>query len=300
MREGTCDSYRYQYQGETAEKDKETGWNHFELREYDPVTGRWLSTDPYGEFWSSYVGMAGDPVNNIDPDGGFTDPGYANSGRSAQPPKSTNVAPPKPPSFFSADYWKIGEGKTPEFVKDFVQLFPPTAMVVSGHTMAKGQNPITQENVSGFSRYVGVLDFIPEGGTAAKAAFTPFVLLMRSKIAARGFKAFSRIGINNIDDFMASATALTGNRDGLTEVGRALQKHINRVEGQAFKNLRWSHKTGNNDGVKVLEEILNSKNRLVKPALQGGYIIYDKATKRGFAVSRNGFRTFAFTVKVPE
>jgi RHS repeat-associated protein len=74
MREGTCDSYRYQYQGETAEKDKETGWNHFELREYDPVIGRWLSTDPYGEFWSSYVGMGNDPVNNIDPDGGETDP----------------------------------------------------------------------------------------------------------------------------------------------------------------------------------------------------------------------------------
>lgn len=74
MREGTCSSYRYQYQGETAEKDKETGWNHFELREYDPVTGRWLSTDPYGEFWSPYVGMGNDPVNNIDPDGGATDP----------------------------------------------------------------------------------------------------------------------------------------------------------------------------------------------------------------------------------
>jgi RHS repeat-associated protein len=84
MREGACDSYRYQYQGETAgrhsaEKDKETGWNHraafrFELREYDPVTGRWLSTDPYGEFWSPYVGMGNDPVNNTDPDGGETDP----------------------------------------------------------------------------------------------------------------------------------------------------------------------------------------------------------------------------------
>src|SRR5688572_10333180 len=37
---------------------------------YDSRIGRWLSIDPKHEFWSPYVGMGNDPVNNTDPDGG--------------------------------------------------------------------------------------------------------------------------------------------------------------------------------------------------------------------------------------
>ncbi|MCA6366222.1 MAG: RHS repeat-associated core domain-containing protein [Cytophagales bacterium] len=63
--------YRYGYQGKYAEKDDETGWNHFELREYDPIIGRWTTKDPEGQFDSPYVGMGNDPVNGVDPDGGY-------------------------------------------------------------------------------------------------------------------------------------------------------------------------------------------------------------------------------------
>jgi RHS repeat-associated protein len=62
--------WRYGYQGEYAEKDGETGWNNFELRNYDAAIGRWLSTDPYGQYASPYVGMGNNPVSFIDPDGG--------------------------------------------------------------------------------------------------------------------------------------------------------------------------------------------------------------------------------------
>ncbi|SKC85190.1 RHS repeat-associated core domain-containing protein [Ohtaekwangia koreensis] len=62
--------YRYGYQGQFSERDLETGWSHFELREYDPVIGRWLSVDPEREHWSPFVGMANDPINCVDPDGG--------------------------------------------------------------------------------------------------------------------------------------------------------------------------------------------------------------------------------------
>jgi RHS repeat-associated protein len=63
-------SYRYGYQGQFAEKDEETGWSHFELREYDPVVGRWTAVDPKRIGFSPYVGMGNDPVNMVDPDGG--------------------------------------------------------------------------------------------------------------------------------------------------------------------------------------------------------------------------------------
>jgi RHS repeat-associated protein len=64
------EGYRYGYQGQYAEKDKETDWNAFNLRMYDSRIARWLSVDPYNESWSPYMGMANDPVNGVDPDGG--------------------------------------------------------------------------------------------------------------------------------------------------------------------------------------------------------------------------------------
>ena len=68
-REITEESYRFDYQGQFAEKDEETGWNSFETRMWDPVTGRWLIPDPERQFASPYLGMGNSPVNGVDPDG---------------------------------------------------------------------------------------------------------------------------------------------------------------------------------------------------------------------------------------
>nr|WP_262898748.1 RHS repeat-associated core domain-containing protein [Dawidia soli] len=62
-------SYRYAYQGQLAELNKETGWSHFESREYDPVIGRWLVPDPAGQHWSPYLAMRNNPVVSVDPNG---------------------------------------------------------------------------------------------------------------------------------------------------------------------------------------------------------------------------------------
>ena len=62
-------NYRYAYQGQ--EKDTETGFEAFELRQWDGRIGRWMSTDPYGQHASPYLGMGNNPMNRIDPDGGF-------------------------------------------------------------------------------------------------------------------------------------------------------------------------------------------------------------------------------------
>ncbi|WP_417921358.1 RHS repeat-associated core domain-containing protein [Christiangramia marina] len=61
--------YRYAYQGQ--EKDTETGKEAFGLRLWDSRIGRWLTTDPYNQYNSPYLGMGNDPVNGIDPDGGW-------------------------------------------------------------------------------------------------------------------------------------------------------------------------------------------------------------------------------------
>ena len=75
----TDGTYRYAFQGQ--EKDPETGKEAFELRLWDARIGRWLTTDPYGEFHSPYLGMANNPVISIDKDGGcVTCPGDAKKG----------------------------------------------------------------------------------------------------------------------------------------------------------------------------------------------------------------------------
>ncbi|MDD7886035.1 RHS repeat domain-containing protein [Flavivirga sp. 57AJ16] len=62
--------YRYAFQGQ--ELDGETGKEAFQLRLWDGRIGRWLSTDPYGQFASPYLGMGNNPITNIDPDGGMS------------------------------------------------------------------------------------------------------------------------------------------------------------------------------------------------------------------------------------
>ncbi len=62
------------YQGQYSTINNETGLNEFELRQYDPVIGRWTSMDPYGQYPSPYVGMGNNPVNSIDKDGGKRSP----------------------------------------------------------------------------------------------------------------------------------------------------------------------------------------------------------------------------------
>jgi len=71
QKSNTFDNYRYGYQGQFAEKDEETGWSAFELRMYDPVIGRFTTIDPEGQFSSPYIGMGNNPINGVDPNGGY-------------------------------------------------------------------------------------------------------------------------------------------------------------------------------------------------------------------------------------
>lgn len=60
-------TYRYGYQGEYAEKDPESGFNSFDLRQYDARLGRWMKTDPYYQYHSPYMAMDNNPVSAFDP-----------------------------------------------------------------------------------------------------------------------------------------------------------------------------------------------------------------------------------------
>ena len=62
-------NYRYAFQGQ--ELDSETGKEAFQLRLWDGRIGRWLSPDPYWQYASPYLGMGNNPINGVDPDGGW-------------------------------------------------------------------------------------------------------------------------------------------------------------------------------------------------------------------------------------
>jgi len=44
-------------------------------RFYDAEIGRWLTTDPYGQYHSPYVGMGNNPISGFDSDGGWNSDG---------------------------------------------------------------------------------------------------------------------------------------------------------------------------------------------------------------------------------
>ncbi len=61
---------RYGYQGQYAEQDKEINESFFELRNYNPLTARFNTTDPYEQYHSPYLAMGNNQINQVDPDGG--------------------------------------------------------------------------------------------------------------------------------------------------------------------------------------------------------------------------------------
>lgn len=61
----------YLYQGDFSEFDEDIGWNQFDLRAYDPQVGRFVQADPFHQFPSPYTDMGNDPINLIDPSGGW-------------------------------------------------------------------------------------------------------------------------------------------------------------------------------------------------------------------------------------
>jgi len=67
------EKYRFGYQGDFSEDDtEETGFNHFEAREYDSRLGRWMVMDPARQYASGYLGIGNNPISGVDPDGRYS------------------------------------------------------------------------------------------------------------------------------------------------------------------------------------------------------------------------------------
>ncbi len=62
------------FQGAYARRDHDTHWDEFLLRNYDSRIGQFISVDPYLQYASPFVAMGNNPINVVDPTGGYGDP----------------------------------------------------------------------------------------------------------------------------------------------------------------------------------------------------------------------------------
>jgi len=206
----------YGYQGDFSEMDDDLGWNDFELRSYDPQIGRFLQNDPYDQFASGYVGMGNDPVNNIDPSGGWAATGlFAGAGGVGKIGAATNAA---------AGFGNIasGVGRVLSIAVNAISLTSQGISLgqnIRGHNQNERQSETPTANGSGdedwkplykkdLQTYVGSTDDNILG-TAFEELFKEFSrndLLMRaSNVRPNGKEKFTGGFRNTAPDFVGDA-----------------------------------------------------------------------------------------------
>jgi len=84
---------RYTWGAGGKEYEEETGHVNFGVRDYDPMSGLWMSQDPMMEFASLYEFVGGFPLNMVDPDGMETvvDANYKDVTGTQMDPSDLNV-----------------------------------------------------------------------------------------------------------------------------------------------------------------------------------------------------------------
>ncbi|MGW9686761.1 RHS repeat domain-containing protein [Flagellimonas sp. 2504JD1-5] len=154
-----ANNYRYAFQGQ--EKDPETGKEAFELRLWDARIGRWLTTDPAGQYSSPYLGMGNNPIGLTDVDGGFAAPPtdfinketgehvYVNDG-------IEQIVLVEDNDWFKvADYDLFGQGSFNSFFGNYTPVlpnefnmfqFPESGKGFARYTTASGANNGNNEN----------------------------------------------------------------------------------------------------------------------------------------------------------
>jgi RHS repeat-associated protein len=207
--------YRFGYQGQYAEKDDETGWNHFELREYDPTIARWIGVDPKRIGWSPYIGMYNDPVNEIDADGGGPN-GFVRNNETKKYSYDPNA---KSQETTAKGYTYVGES-TADVFRDFEANKPLWGLAQSFRRPdvdRTGWPGEAKEPV--FKRIIGEA---PDVGLGRAAKTTVVLFKEGEKIVAKNANQVPKIWKAFRDQFK---------RPTSTEVGKPFQEVIEHASG---------------------------------------------------------------------
>ena len=272
---------------------KETKYSEATLR--PEIVSRWFSPDPLSEEfpeWSPYNFVKNNPIRYVDPDGrapvdwiknrygdylwddnavdqASTRQGWSYVGKEL--PQGTNR------------YDVLTEVDGTLYHKNTSNLPAKLGNLLGGNFVEhKPYDPVGENNLAeGINTGLGFV--------AGNYAFQGV-----SSVIAKTFTnnvAKNSLGLS--DDFIGSALKSSGKQgQGLSNVARQLQKHAGR-DG-AFSGVKFSHKTGNDQGLKILNDIMGSKNITTKTLRNGTRNVFDQNSGRGFNISReglfNGFR----------
>lgn len=308
--------YKYGYNGK--ENDKETGYEDYGFRMYDPRIARFISVDPLTKkypWYTPYQFAGNKPIWFTDLDGleenststyvyhppvlalkpafrGVISISDATSDKVHQTFKGNFAQLAK-----SGDYGRrvvnalVGSNIGSESSKLDLTM-TGTRSDISKSWKGVDKNYYTQFSYSFTDNNVtetGTFELKSSTIPVSARAWDALTFLLVNKVVSSAIGVFGsaaeKMTITNMESFTASATAESKN--GLTVVGRALQKHAGR-EGSSFADIQFSGKTGNQQGLNIMNEILGSKNQLIEAETNGTKTIFDNTTGRGVNVSRNG------------
>jgi len=228
----------YLYNGKMIQDEHGLNWLDYGARFYDGVLGRWHSPDPLEQYESGYVYSGNNPICMNDPSGMWAEA------------ITKTVIDPKGKIIYHDD----SKNKT-------IYLSPDGIVGRDGNTnglsvigqedprndYTKGRYVWFNDDKSGHitaSYYYPASGRIDEDNTIEEIVFPAYAGFRYIKYAYNLYKL-----INSAKKY---------DRNGLSRVGRALQKHKDRGYLQ-FSNIEFSHKTGDKTGLDLLKRILNSK-----------------------------------------
>lgn len=294
---------------------------HMGGRIYDPQTGRFLQADPFVEeprdaqTLNRYSYVLNNPLSYTDPtgyrcdDSGSSQSKECNSsiddkkkGKSDSQLRAeraisncrhlkvcnmviiTSVSRPRSTAAASGNNQGNNQGNSGFGVNDAASIgfgFTPPGIFADLYTAFTGKDFFTDEEVSGFWRYAGLIPFVSESrklGTAAEAAEEGITAIRVTK----GTASFGQI-----------KTALTSAQQaykGSTVVGHALSKHAGR-HPEIWGKMTGSMKTWNEQAMKHFRDIVKGPGEFQK-VTENGISFMEKRLSDGRGVRLNMDSTF--------
>jgi RHS repeat-associated protein len=311
--------YRYGFNGKENDNEIKGSGNQqdYGMRIYDPRLGRFLSLDPLISdypFYTPYQFAGNKPIIAADLDGAeeWMKTQQIMLERQAKvqmtyKPKAT-VSTYNPNDRTFAQRWRDSENILAQMLystANGLYTLPQqlTADVRGADYITNiGGNVYEARGITGekqrVSNFINGATFLVPGGQEGQVfkglAFADDLM----RLGIRSTDDVAKLLGGSVEKFVESASKI--DRNGLTVIGRALQKHVDRT-GSSFSNMKFSGKTATQQGLKVVDEIFNSKDQLITRAENGTTTIFDKLTGRGINVSRsgefNGFRDLKELIK---
>jgi RHS repeat-associated protein len=313
---GNESAYSWNHLHQGGRHDGDTGLYHFRNREYDAELGRWMQQDParYIDGATLYAALASSPVSQLDPlglqvtvtvgqVGGTPNPNahYAEATPAAPVPFSGGKGYHAEWTYTDGPYWP-GYGPVP---KNWTSSYYPDGLCVMPPPSNPGDGALSPLDAALEGAWDGALawangvipfgDPIPDSwfydAKDPNLAVSEFMgeISRDAWLAALGARLARGSPAGEQEPGIIKRLAEGAKRDkkGLSEAGRALEKHGSR-KGSVFPPATGNASAKSQQGQKILREILESRQQQIRPNRFGGQDIFDMSSGRGVRYDGSG------------